>query len=66
MGDGSQVDYRRDGKVGIITISREPLNTYDDAFEHEFQQAWIWPSYDDSRVVVGCGRWASISALVPN
>ena len=52
MGDGSQVDYRRDGKVGIITISREPLNTYDDAFEHEFQQAWICAKHDDSRVVV--------------
>ena len=52
MADGSQVDYQRDGKVGIITLSREPLNTYDDAFDHEFQQAWIRAKHDDSRVVV--------------
>ena len=52
MADGSQVDYQHDGKVGIITLSREPLNTYDDAFDHEFQQAWIRAAHDDSRVVV--------------
>jgi enoyl-CoA hydratase len=52
MTDGSQVEYRRDGKVGIITLSREPLNTYDGAFDHEFQQAWIRAKADDSRAVV--------------
>jgi enoyl-CoA hydratase len=52
MTQRSQVDYRRDGKIGIITLSREPLNTYDGAFDHEFQQAWICAKRDDSRVVV--------------
>ncbi len=46
------VDYRRDGHVGIITLAREPLNTYDGAFHVAFQGAWLKAKEDDSRVVV--------------
>jgi len=52
MAAGDWVDYSRDGHVGIITLSRQPLNTYDGAFEFAFQQAWIRAKHDDSRVVV--------------
>jgi enoyl-CoA hydratase/carnithine racemase len=52
MADKPLVDYRRDGEVAVITLSREPLNTYDGAFHADFQQAWIRTKADDSRVVV--------------
>jgi enoyl-CoA hydratase len=46
------VSYRRDGALGIITLARDPLNTYDGAFLAEFQEAWLRAKTDDSRVVV--------------
>ena len=46
------VDYRRENNVGIITLHREPLNTYDGAFDAAFQGAWREATQDDSRVVV--------------
>jgi enoyl-CoA hydratase len=46
------VSYERAGDVGVITLSREPLNTYDGAFHVEFQGAWRTAKNDDSRVVV--------------
>jgi enoyl-CoA hydratase/carnithine racemase len=46
------VRYTREGAVGVITIAREPLNTYDAAFDVEFQAAWVAAKTDDSRVVV--------------
>ena len=52
MTDSPFVQYRRDGDVGIITLSREPLNTYDGAFEAQFQSSWRTAADDDSHVVV--------------
>jgi enoyl-CoA hydratase len=46
------VQYERDGAVGVITLAREPVNAYDDAFHVEFQRAWHEASSDDSRAVV--------------
>ena len=52
MPDPPIVEYRRAGPVGVITLSRQPLNTYDGAFHVEFQGAWATAKADDSRVVV--------------
>ena len=52
MADEPLVHYRRDGDVGIITLSRQPLNTYDGAFHAAFQTAWVTAKADDSHVVV--------------
>jgi enoyl-CoA hydratase/carnithine racemase len=52
MPDEPLVHYRRDGDVGVITLSREPLNTYDGAFHAAFQTAWLTARADDSHVVV--------------
>jgi enoyl-CoA hydratase/carnithine racemase len=46
------VTYERDGDVGVITLAREPLNTYDDAFHVDFQGAWKTAKADDTRAVV--------------
>jgi enoyl-CoA hydratase len=46
------VRYERDGAVGVITLAREPVNAYDDAFHVEFQRAWQQAKADDSRAVV--------------
>ena len=46
------VTYERDGDVGVITLAREPLNTYDDAFHVAFQGAWKAAKADDTNVVV--------------
>ena len=52
MADEPLVHYRRDGDVAVITLSRQPLNTYDGAFHASFQTAWINAKSDDSHVVV--------------
>ena len=52
MASASFVSYERDGDVGIVTLAREPLNTYDGAFDTLFQAAWTKAKHDDSRVVV--------------
>src|SRR5262249_16706257 len=52
MPDEPLVHYRRDGDVGVITLSRQPLNTYDGAFHAAFQTAWLTAKADDSHVVV--------------
>ena len=52
MPDEPLVHYRRDGDVGVITLTREPLNTYDGAFHAAFQTAWLTAKADDSHVVV--------------
>jgi enoyl-CoA hydratase len=52
MTDQPLVTYRRDGDVGVITISRQPLNTYDGAFHADFQTAWVRAKADDSHVLV--------------
>ena len=46
------VRYEREGAVGVVTLAREPVNAYDDAFHVEFQRAWQEAKRDDSRVVV--------------
>jgi enoyl-CoA hydratase len=46
------VTYERDGDVGVITLAREPLNTYDDAFHVDFQGAWKAAKADDTNAVV--------------
>jgi enoyl-CoA hydratase len=46
------VTYGRDGDVGVIRIDRQPLNTYDGAFDAALQGAWTKAKTDDSRVVV--------------
>jgi len=46
------VRYQRDDAVAVITLAREPVNAYDDAFHVEFQRAWQEAKHDDSRVVV--------------
>ena len=50
--ESSFVSYERNGDVGIVTLAREPLNTYDGAFDVEFQAAWTKAKHDDSHVVV--------------
>ena len=52
MTEHSLVDYRREDAIGVITLHRQPLNTYDGAFDAEFQGAWRESKEDDSRVVV--------------
>ncbi len=52
MTDRPMVDFRREDDVAVITLRREPLNTYDGAFDAEFQGAWRQAKEDDSRVVV--------------
>jgi enoyl-CoA hydratase len=52
MSDQTLVEYRRDGDVGVITLSRDPLNTYDGAFHAAFQGAWLTAKADDAHVVV--------------
>jgi enoyl-CoA hydratase/carnithine racemase len=52
MSSETFVSYERDGEVGVIVIAREPLNTYDGAFDVAFQGAWRKAKADDSRVVV--------------
>lgn len=52
MADDELVTYGRDGDVGVITLSRRPLNTYDGAFHIQFQDAWRRARADDSRAVV--------------
>lgn len=52
MADQPLVQYRLDGDVGIITLSRSPLNTYDGAFHADFQRAWMAAKSDPSHVVV--------------
>jgi enoyl-CoA hydratase len=46
------VTYERDGDVSVITLTREPLNTYDGAFHAEFQGAWRAARADDTNSVV--------------
>jgi enoyl-CoA hydratase len=46
------VRYEREGAIGVVTLAREPVNSYDGAFDFEFQQAWTEAKADDSRAVV--------------
>jgi enoyl-CoA hydratase len=46
------VTYERDDDVAVITLHREPLNTYDDAFHVAFQGAWKAAKADDTKAVV--------------
>ena len=46
------VTYERDGDIAVIRIARQPLNTYDGAFDAALQGAWTEAKTDDSRVVV--------------
>lgn len=46
------VTYERDGDVGVVRIARQPLNTYDGAFDAALQGAWTKAKADDSRAVV--------------
>ena len=46
------VFYERDGKVGTITLRREPLNVYDGAFHVDFQGAWQQARNDPDTTVV--------------
>jgi enoyl-CoA hydratase len=46
------VRFDRDGAVAVITLDRQPINTYDDAFHADFQAAFARAKEDDSRAVV--------------
>jgi enoyl-CoA hydratase len=46
------VRFERDGAVAVITLDRQPINTYDDAFHADFQAAFTRAKEDDSRAVV--------------
>jgi enoyl-CoA hydratase len=49
----ASVTYARDGRVGVITIDRPPVNAYDDLLHWELDQAWRSAAADDdARVVV--------------
>jgi enoyl-CoA hydratase len=50
------VRYERDGDVGVITLAREPLNTYDGAFHADFQGAWKLARMDSTNAVVMLAR----------
>jgi enoyl-CoA hydratase/carnithine racemase len=50
--ENALVRYRIEDGIGVITLHREPLNTYDGALHAEFQDAWRQARVDDSRVVV--------------
>ena len=52
MTEHSLVDYRREDAIGVITLHREPLNTYDGAFDVEFQGAWLKAKDGRQRVVL--------------
>jgi enoyl-CoA hydratase/carnithine racemase len=66
--DDDLVSYRRDGHVGVITLQRTPLNTYDGAFHSAFQTAWTAAKTDDSRVVVmrAVGKHFCVGAELKN
>jgi enoyl-CoA hydratase len=47
------VRYEREGLVGVITLDRPPLNTYDDLLHWELTRAWELAARDpDARVIV--------------
>jgi len=46
------VSYEVVDDVGVITLQRDPLNTYDGAFHVEFQDAWRTAKEDGTRVVL--------------
>ncbi len=47
------VAYERDGRVGVITIDRPPVNAYDELLHWELDQCWMRAAADeDARVVV--------------
>src|SRR5713101_7751339 len=52
MSDLPLVEYRRDEDIGLITLSRETLNTDDGAFQAAFQDAWLQAKTDGSKAVV--------------
>jgi enoyl-CoA hydratase len=53
MQDAEFVRYERDGRVGVITLDRPPLNAYDDLLHWELEQAWVTAAHDEeARVVV--------------
>ena len=53
MPDPEFVRYGRDGKVGVITLDRPPLNAYDDLLQWELEQAWERAAQDaDAYVIV--------------
>jgi enoyl-CoA hydratase/carnithine racemase len=53
MHDPEFVRYERDGKVGVITLDRPPLNAYDDFLQWELEQAWVQAADDaEARVIV--------------
>jgi enoyl-CoA hydratase/carnithine racemase len=51
-GHEALVRYDRRGKVGVVTLDRKPLNTYDDRFDADFQAAWRAAKDDDEANVV--------------
>jgi enoyl-CoA hydratase len=46
------VRYERQGKVGVITWEKHPLNTYDGLTHYEIEQAWKQAKHDDDANVV--------------
>jgi len=53
MPDPEFVRYDCDGRVGVITLDRPPLNAYDDFLHWELEQAWVRAAEDpDARVIV--------------
>jgi enoyl-CoA hydratase len=50
---GEFIHYAVDDGVGVITLDRPPLNTYDDVLHHQLERAWRRAATDDAaRVVV--------------
>jgi enoyl-CoA hydratase len=53
MPDSEFVHYQLDGRVGVITIDRPPLNAYDDFLHWELERAWVTAARDaEARVIV--------------
>lgn len=49
---GSAVSYRRDSSVAVITLHREPFNSYDDLLWYELEQAWQRGSDDSDALAI--------------
>lgn len=46
------VRYEHDGKVGIITIDRPPVNAYDAVLHRQLQHAWLAAAKDEAVTAV--------------
>lgn len=50
---GEGVSYERDGRIGVITLDRPPMNAYTEGMMAAFHLAWVRAAEDDeARVIV--------------